>query len=499
MVLVNVRDRPFAQLTGGLWLQRAVMLAFGTAERTGRAVPVVFGLATLIVALRAGRRWLGPVGTAIFVLLFSFGQHVIFLIFEAKQYSADVFWGLLVSALAIWAMEPENDRSASARRRTFVWWATAAAGHWFGSGALFVAPGCALVLFGVTWRRSGPKRAVLFACQGLLWLASFALHYQLSIQHTLHSEYLQSYWVQAFPPASAGIAGIARWLAAQFQPLALNPGGTPMWVTFWLAAIMGIAITLLTRAPGGFVLLSAPLSAFALAALRLVPLSGRLSLWIVPALYAGIAVTADAAVWFGLRSFVRREWLRLVPVGVVVLIAFGLCLNIYQRGKADLFGQPKSNHGFDDRAALRFLMSQRRPGDVLMATRLGLPAVWWYAGISPASPGPDVLEAWHEQRDAVCRLNEFKTTLAGARRVAVYLGFDSGTPTGFQELLLDSLSEVGTMTTSRGIAEDGRAAIFDLRLPPKPWAVTSTRRTGHLLSTVVRPPESVGIRTASRW
>jgi hypothetical protein len=510
MVLLNVRDRTFAQLTGALWLgqsaplgwlwlQRAVMLIFGMADRTGRAVPVLFGLATLLVAFWAGRRWLGPVGTAVFVLLFSFGQHVTFFIFEAKQYSADVCGALAVSALAIWAMEPTHDRSAPDTRRTLVWWVTAAVGQWFANGALFIVPGCALVLCGVAWQRGGWKRAAAFAVQGLVWPVSFALHYQLSIRYTLHSEYLQNYWALAFPPPSAGISGTVHWLADQFQPLALNSGGTPMWVAFWLVAGGGIAIALRTRTPEGFVLLSAPLSAFALAAFRLVPLSGRLSLWIVPALYAGIAIAADAAVRFGRGAIARRNWSGLAPAGIAAVIVLRLCSNIYQLGEADLFGQPKSKHGFDDHAAVRWLMGQRQPGDVLMATHLGLPAVWWYAGISPENPRPDILEARHEQVDAVCRSHELNTALAGAPRVAVYLGFDSGTPAGLQEMLLDSLSDLGTMTTYRGIAEEGRAAIFDLRLPPKPWAVMATTPTGNSLKTGVRPPGCVGVRTASRW
>ena len=42
---------------------------------------------------------------------------------------------------------------------------------------------------------------------------------------------------------------------------------------------------------------------------------------------------------------------------------------------------PRSTHSVDDRSAIRFVMTQRRPGDAMLVTHLGLPAVWWYAGV----------------------------------------------------------------------------------------------------------------------
>jgi hypothetical protein len=40
------------------------------------------------------------------------------------------------------------------------------------------------------------------------------------------SEYLQEYWLNELPPASAGAVETARWLAVRVKPLAENPGGT---------------------------------------------------------------------------------------------------------------------------------------------------------------------------------------------------------------------------------------------------------------------------------
>jgi len=56
----------------------------------------------------------------------------------------------LLPALAAQATDASTDASTGHRtdlgRRVLLWWTTAAIGLWFGNGALFVTPGCALVL-----------------------------------------------------------------------------------------------------------------------------------------------------------------------------------------------------------------------------------------------------------------------------------------------------------------------------------------------------------------
>ena len=113
MLGLNARDRSFTALIGPLWLgqaaplgwlalERASMRALGLSERAVRALPVLWGLLTLITAMWVGRRWLGPIGAAILALLCAFGNNVWFFALELKQYSADTWGGLLVPSLAAW-------------------------------------------------------------------------------------------------------------------------------------------------------------------------------------------------------------------------------------------------------------------------------------------------------------------------------------------------------------------------------------------------------------
>ena len=171
MIFLNIRDRMWSQLAGPLWLdqtaplgwlamQRAILQLFGAGDRAVRAVSVLFGVATLICAVWVGLRWLKPGGAALFVLLCGFTQWMTFYALEAKPYAGDAFWALLLPASVVWATEGNGESSISLRR-SLVWWITATVGQWISYGAIFVAPGCAVLLCVIAWRRNGWRRALL--------------------------------------------------------------------------------------------------------------------------------------------------------------------------------------------------------------------------------------------------------------------------------------------------------------------------------------------------
>src|SRR6185503_19879399 len=104
---------------------------------------------------------------------------------ELKHYSADAFWALLLPTLAIWAIEADD--AASQVRRLSIWWALAAVAHWFSNGGVLVVPACALV-FVFAWRRLGWRAARELGLGALVWMLSFALHFEISIRHALAND-----------------------------------------------------------------------------------------------------------------------------------------------------------------------------------------------------------------------------------------------------------------------------------------------------------------------
>src|SRR4029453_14759923 len=123
-------------------------------------------------------------------------------------------------------------------------------------------------------------------------------------------------------------------LAGRLEPFAWRPGGTHLWVAFWLTAACGFAVSSVPTV--SIMVATIPLSAFLFAALRIVPLYERLSLWAVPALYLGTALFADSAMRFGRLAYVRRSWVYVIVTAIVVLLTVPLCADVVQRGMEDL-------------------------------------------------------------------------------------------------------------------------------------------------------------------
>jgi hypothetical protein len=338
MLGLNARDRSFTELIGPLWLgqaaplgwlalERVSILTAGLSERAVRTLPVFWGLLTLMTAVWVGRRWLGPIGAAILALLCSFGDNVWFFALELKQYSADTFGGLLIPSLAAWVVEVPSDESRRFARRADTWWIVAGLMLWFSYGALFVTPVCGLAIAALSYRRAGLRAAARTSAMSAFWFACAGLHYYLSIRHASNSAYLRDYWIAAFPPLSGALSETLRWFAGRFGPLAVSPGGTRYPLLFWMVAASGLLIGIRAHSRlGALSLMSATVvpSAFLLAALRLVPLSGRLSLWMLPSLYIGIAIAGETAVWQAKSLLSAKRWLMAaVALGGMGLVASG--------------------------------------------------------------------------------------------------------------------------------------------------------------------------------
>lgn len=507
MIAINVRERPLLDLAGPLWLgqsapfgwlalQRAATLAFGSSEQVLRLVPALFGAATVGVAVWVGRRWMGPAGAMVLVLLCAFGEWISFFALELKPYSADIFWALLLPALAAWVLDTAARAPARRTRGAAIWWSVAAVGQWFANGAVFVTPPAALTLAIVWRRRYGWRAAFAFAGFGLVWLASFGAHYVMAIRHTVNSPFLTTYWSFALPPANADAVATVRWLAAQVEALAFNPGGTEWWAMFWWLAAAGWVLG--ARTPLGALAAAIPPFAFVLAALHRVPLYQRLSLWIVPALYIGIALFTQRSVQLGRDAHAGRHRWRLVVAIAAVGATSYLCADIAGRGFDYLTSATlrDGNHELDDRAGVQWLMRQLQPGDALLTTHLALPALWWYGAIPIAdsegggSRHPDghpVIEVAHRSDGPDCERYPLADALRGRSRALVYFGFRfDDVPRDFDDRLLSALGNMGRVTAFRQFTPFGRAAVVDLRLPPAAEPGPATARSGCVIAIPAR-------------
>jgi hypothetical protein len=512
MIALNIRDRSLRDLAGPLWMgqsapygwlaiERAVVLTLGDGERSLRVAPLLFGVATLATALIVGERWLSAAGAALFVLLCAFGQWFGHYRFEVKHYTADIFWALLLPAVAVWTIEAPD---ALARIRRFaIWCGLASMGLWFANGALFVTPACGLFMLAALWRRDGVRAVVRAGSLGLVWLISFGAYYEVSVRHTLDSGYLWRYWSHELPSPTLGFSGTVQWLVNRLQPLAINPGGatTPSWVGFWGAAVCGLAFG--SKPTLRAVYAAVAVSPFVLSAAGVVPLYERFSIWGVPALYLGIALLVDRMLRVGWEAAQSRRWVTLAVTSVIAAAACLVSAEIVRKGWGYLARTTEDKQGFDDRAAVRWLMEQRQPGDAIVTTRLAWPAIWWYGrlpvvqqdapdGRLPAATG--MYELFHVSGPE-CQSIPIREVLRDHTRVLVYLGFRD-IPPGFDDVTLRRFGESGAVKSYREFATHSRAASIDLREPPSgaPSPIAS-RSAGEL----PQPADCVGLRPMHPW
>jgi hypothetical protein len=245
---------------------------------------------------------------------------------------------------------------------------------------------------------------------------------------------------------------IAAWLVAQRALLADTPGGTTLALLFWATAAAGFLLA--RRRVMACVFGAVPLSAFVLGIVGLVPLNGRLSLWAVPALYVGIASCIEASAWRPRDAYARAQFARAAVAALLLAAGTGVGLDIVRRGWHEIVEgfPPDSNHGYDDRRGVRWLLARRQPGDAAIAAMLSLPGVWWYGGVPLSLPahgsalpdGTPLFEVFHVPPGGECNTQRM---LAPYSRALVYMGFPR--PDGFDDLVLREVARSGKLLEVR--------------------------------------------------
>ena len=220
-VCLNCLGRDYLGLTRGLeysqvapvlflWSQLAVFRLLGTSELAARLPALLAGLASLALFWRLARSTTPPLTAALAVGLLAVARWPVSMCTFAKPYSFDLLAALLLLVPAAeWLRRPERLR----------WPALLAAATPFALlasyPAVFVAGAVSAALLPTAWR-SGRGGRALFVGYNLLMSAAFLGSYwavgrrQLDPVAGSVGAYLQSYWADAFPPASPW--PLAKWL-----------------------------------------------------------------------------------------------------------------------------------------------------------------------------------------------------------------------------------------------------------------------------------------------
>ncbi len=288
LISLNILRRPLSGLVppleyhqgapfGFLALEKAAVLTFGNSEYALRLVPLLAGIAALILLYRLGRRILPAPAALVAVGLFALSVQQIGYSTEVKPYSLDTAMALLVTLSAVRAAD------AASRRNLLVLAVTGAVAVWFSYPAAFVVAGAGICLgVAALFRRQWTDVAGL-ALVGVVWALSFLAVYVGTMRGVASDTFVRDIWSTAFVPWQLSY-WTAEWILDQnlgvfHDPVGITRGG--------LGAFTFIVGWFASDAPWQRRrwLLVAPLAcAFAAAALHRYPYEGRFLNFAVPAI-----------------------------------------------------------------------------------------------------------------------------------------------------------------------------------------------------------------------
>ena len=243
------------QIAPGLfmWSNLAVVRLLGFSEHSLRLLPLVLGVASVLLMRHLALRSLPRVAALLTVAVFSVSYYPIRLASEAKPYSADLFFSLVLTILAVEAWkQPRQLRWLVGLAIV----APIAIGISFPS--VFIVGGVGLALLPTIWRQGRWRQRLAWSAFAGLSLAAFAFFWfwliQGQFQRAAEIAANLSYWDAGFPSLEDPF-GIPRWLLTAHTgrtfsyPLGTENGGSVLSFACFVLGAAG-CMEMLAEVPG---------------------------------------------------------------------------------------------------------------------------------------------------------------------------------------------------------------------------------------------------------
>jgi hypothetical protein len=456
--LTRTLDRGPTAPFGFLALEKAATAVLGGSEWVLRLIPLLAGIATLLLLPRVARRYVSRRAAPLAVALVALAPFLIYYSSEVKPYALDALASVALLGLAAEAARrPRDGRVAVALALC------GAAALWLSQPAVFVAAGVGICLGVRALRRGDGRATAMLAGTGVLWAACFAGVYAISRNQLTDAVYMRAFWRSGFLPHDAGaVTWLPRMVARAFrEPLGiLGHDPTPLSGIAAGAALVLFVIGcawMARRRPFRLALLVSPLLlALAASALGFYPFGstadagGRVLVFLIPSL-AFVVAQGAAALPRLLPRAAGRAAFALAALLVLLPAAAYAAFSVPQfRGEV--------------KPLLAYASENRQPGDVMYVYYNGLPSFEYYA----PRYGWD---AAHTVRGTCARLHpqgyvDDLARLRGQPRVWVLLV--EGTPVGtFDEraLIVGFLDHVGRRLDAR-VSVGAVLFLYDMRPGP---------------------------------
>ena len=273
---------------GFLWGQRTAVNLFGNNEFALRLIPLLSGVAALVLVAALARRLLSPLATAVAVLLTALLGPLVYYSAEAKQYSTDVAMTLLLLYATVRLLE-----RPVTPRRALAWGALGCACMVMSHPSVLVLAACSLAaaLVLAVRRQWGDLRSLLAG--GALWAAGLALLYLVSLRDLRENPSLEAFWQEGYAPQPLRVGSSLRWVADVVPGLVPNPVELSAPLVVLALFLVGAGVLLVRRLPVGLMVAAVAAAALAAGLIGAYPLKWRLALYLVPVVLVAVAAAAD--------------------------------------------------------------------------------------------------------------------------------------------------------------------------------------------------------------
>ncbi len=368
MLALNVLHRGYGGLTrplgliqgapiGFLWLEKTSVLIFGSNEYALRLVPLLAGLASMILFDPLAQRVLGGWARCVPVAIFAISPTLVYYASEAKQYGVDVFAFVALWWFCAWLLD-----SALTWKRVLLWSGTCAVLIWCSFPAAFAAGGTACVLMLAAARRRSLHDAELVAVATAVWLVSFVAEYFVALRQLHSVKALLGYWQSGFAPRPLQIGTAVSWVGATTRGLLQMPLDFGLWPFACALVLCGLITLLRKRTLAGLFVVILLGAVYAAAVLHEYPLEGRLALFLMP-----IGCVAVAAPLLISRTPAFQLFVALLIVAITIPTvgsAVHTLVSPYTKTEA--------------REAYVYVLQHERPGDKLLVEWTGVAVYVYY-------------------------------------------------------------------------------------------------------------------------
>jgi hypothetical protein len=439
-------DHDQAAPIGFLFSVKASSILFGASEYALRLVPLLAGLASVVLFYFLARRILASSPALCAVLLFAACWLPANYSHFVKQYSTDVAVTVAILLVAV-TLPPEAARRRAAAIGLALLGSLAT---WFSHPAVLVLAGVGTVWFARDWKRERRLSWGLHVLVPAIWVASTLIQYWLVLRFAARNQYLLDFWRDGFMPFPPASASDWLWYPKAFADLFAGIDGTPAGL--YAAGVTGLlalfGCLFLWRNNNRFLLsvMLMPIAVtLAASALRKYPFAHRLTIFLYP-----ICILLVSA-GFG---WVLRRFHLTMPVAVM-LAAVVVGPPLAKAGYG-LWKQPGTQ---EVKPLFRLVADNYRKGDLVWVDSSASQVYYYYrdfAGWFPRFAFRNVCaEDCHQRQSDPAAFDAALANVAGNARIWVLAAYNSDSARDEERILLERLDQRGSRLSR--VIDDGAA------------------------------------------